>query len=415
MRITNNGNMVYCRWSDKFGGTVNIRDINPVDFFQQHMAPLRQELLQGMRPSGCNECHQMEQHGKVSGRQRQLLKTGVRLEHFEKTMLSSPWAQQWSQNYHSGATDQMPQDWQIDLGNYCNSACVFCSPEDSSRLAAEWKRIGLVNQLPQPNWTNYPTLVQKFVEVLLQSSHIQYLHFIGGETMITPAFKIILKALIAAGLHRSATIGFTTNLTVWDQELTDLLCEFSGVNLGMSAETFDTVNDYVRWPSQIQNVIDIRDQWVKVGRQQNWLIQLRITPTLLTISRLLTVYQYAWQEKITVESCNFLQKPEYLRPSVLPLHIRQQCIDQLHTWTSNFTASGTASGTAVINTRDPAHDQQGILQDLQSYVNYLANEPDESARMPDAMIFLKKLEVSRGNCVLDYLPEHEQLFRSAGY
>jgi hypothetical protein len=411
MRITNDGSMVYCRWSNKFDGTVNIRDVDPKDFFQQHMAPLRQDLLQGREIPGCKECYQMDQHNKVSGRQRQLLKTGVRLQQFEKTMQSSPWSQHWQQNYYTGITDQMPQDWQIDLGNYCNSACVFCSPRDSSRLAAEWKKIGLISQMPPPNWTDNPDLVRKFVEVLLQSQHVQYLHFIGGETVITPAFKVILKALIAAGLHHSATIGFTTNLTVWDQETADLLCEFSGVNLGMSVETFDSVNDYVRWPSEISQVIAIRDQWIQLGRQQNWLMQFRVTPTMLTISRLLSVYKYASEQNISVESCNFLQRPEYLRPSVLPVDVRQDCITQLQDWAHNFNNSSTA----VINTRDPNHAQQQISQDLESYANYLKNEPDESFRLPEAVTFLKTLEASRHNSVLDYLPEYEQLFRSAGY
>jgi hypothetical protein len=411
MRITNDGSMLYCRWSNKFGGTVNIRDVDPVDFFQQHMAPLRQDLLQGRQLPGCKDCYQMDQHNKVSGRRRQLLKTGVRLEHFEKSMLSSPWAQHWTDTYNTGITDQTPQDWQVDLGNYCNSACVFCSPGDSSRLAAEWKKIGMISQMPPPNWTDDPDLVNRFVSVLLQSKHVQYLHFIGGETVITPAFKVILKALIAAGLHHSATIGFTTNLTVWDQEAADLLCEFSGVNLGMSVEAFDPVNDYVRWPSEISQVTEIRDRWVQLGQQQNWLMQLRITPTMLTISRLLTVYKYACEQNISVESCNFLQRPEYLRPSVLPLEVRQDCLQQLQDW----AASMVSSETVIVNTRDPGHARQQISQDLQSYVNYLRNEPDESFRLPDAVMFLKKLEASRNNSVLDYLPEYEQLFRSAGY
>jgi hypothetical protein len=54
-------------------------------------------------------------------------------------------------------------------------------------------------------------------------------------------------------------------------------------------------------------------------------------------------------------------------------------------------------------------------QDLQSYVNYLENMPDESNRLPDLVKFLKQLEASRGNSILTYLPEYEELFRSAGY
>lgn len=411
MRITHDGNMLYCRWSDPFQGTTNIRDVDPVDFFQRHMAPVRQAMLQGQSVAGCSECAQMEQHGKISGRQRQLLKTGIRLEQFERTMLSSPWKTQWQQDYNTGVTNQLPQDWQIDLGNYCNSACVFCFPRDSSKLAAEWKRIGLIDQMPPSNWTDDPALVDKFVKVLTQTPHVQYLHFIGGETTITPAFKTILESLISAGLHKTATIGFTTNLTVWNQEIADLLCKFSSVNLGMSVEAFDPVNDYVRWPSTLSTVVTNRDKWVELARQQNWFMQLRITPTLLSIPRLVSVYQYAWQQNITVESCNFLQNPAHLRPSVLPPDVRNDCVKQLESWLAQFESSDTT----IINSRHPGNARQHMLQDLQSYINYLKHEIDESFRLPDTVAFLKKLEASRKNNVLTYLPEYEQLFRSAGY
>ena len=68
-----------------------------------------------------------------------------------------------------------------------------------------------------------------------------------------------------------------------------------------------------------------------------------------------------------------------------------------------------------MNIRDPNVAQQQIVQDLQSYVNYLKNEPDESHRLPDLVQYLKKLESNRGNSVLTYLPEYEELFRTAGY
>jgi hypothetical protein len=54
-------------------------------------------------------------------------------------------------------------------------------------------------------------------------------------------------------------------------------------------------------------------------------------------------------------------------------------------------------------------------QDLQSYVNYLRDMPDESNRLPELIAFLKRIEAVRGNSILTYLPEYEELFRSAGY
>ena len=409
MRINNAGHYEYCRWADKSQRTQapHIQEVLPQEFFQQHMTPIRDQLLAGERPAGCNECAVMEQHNKVSGRQKQLLKVGVRVEQFEKTLASSPWVD----TFVANKFNQLPQDWQIDLGNYCNSACVFCDPHSSSRLATEWQRIGFSQSMPPANWTDDPKLVQRFIDTLTQSSHIQYLHFIGGETLITPAFKTILGALIQAGLNRTATIGFTTNLTVWNTDVVNLLTQFHGVNLGMSVETFEIVNDYVRWPSKLPVVLENLDRWQELAAQQGWLLQLRTTPTLLTIGSLLSIYDYAWSRKISVESCNFLNEPAVMRPSVLPLNYRSAVIDSMRTWLDQHPISGNT----VLNIRDPGVSQLQNYQDLQSYVNYLENTPDESNRLPDLVKFLKQLEASRGNSILTYLPEYEELFRSAGY
>ena len=409
MRINNAGHYEYCRWankSDRNSGP-NINDVAPAEFFQNNLTSIRNQLLAGNMPPGCYECAKMEQHGKVSGRQKQLLKVGVRLEEFEKTMASSPWIPTFASNTFT----QLPQDWQIDLGNYCNSACVFCEPGSSSRLASEWKQIGFIKELPPPNWCDNPVLIDRFVETLIKSPHIQYLHFIGGETVITPAFKTILAALIQAGLNRTATIGFTTNLGVWRDDVVELLTQFQGVNLGMSVESFKIINDYVRYPTCLPAMFENLDRWREVAKQHQWLLQFRITPTALTVGSMLGIYEFAWQHNIAVESCNFLTKPAHLRPSVLPMDYRNQVINNMQQWID----SRNTAGATIVNTRDPNVAQQQIVQDLQSYVNYLKNEVDESWRLPDMITFLKRIEASRGNCILDYLPEYEELFRSIGY
>jgi hypothetical protein len=86
-------------------------------------------------------------------------------------------------------------------------------------------------------------------------------------------------------------------------------------------------------------------------------------------------------------------------------------VSDLEAWTDQHPANGDN----VINIRDSNVAQQQIVQDLQSYVNYLKAESDESWRLPDLVEYLKRLEANRGNSVLTYLPEYEELFRSAGY
>lgn len=419
MRINNSGTYEYCRWRTKNTDSRiifenNIRTQTPLDYFQNTMANLRVDLLNGKSPAGCADCYYMEQHGKVSGRQRQLLKTGVQDQYFEKSLASSPLHQSFQySNANNGHTTRSVVDWQIDLGNYCNSACVFCSPESSSRLATEFKQLGLIAQVPAASWCEDPVLLSKFIDDLIQSPELQYLHFIGGETLITPGFEKILTALIDANIAPQISIGFTTNLTVWSDTIVEKLSKFKQVNLGMSIEALTPVNDYVRWPSKLSGVQELLDRWVLLGKKLNWLIQLRITPTCLSVHDLTTVYEYAWNHKLAVESCNFLDNPKFLRSSVLPKEERVLATEQLSKWIQSH-ATGNV-GNQIINTRDPNLSHTQILQDATSYVSFLSNAADESQYLPELVQYLKKLELSRGNSILTYLPQYESFFRAAGY
>jgi len=414
-RINNSGNYEYCRWAVKHDrqGLPSITTQSPVYWFQHGMSGIRKQMLAGEQLEGCAECYLMEQHGKVSGRQRQLLKIGVTQEDFDKTMLSTPWLQEFKNTEtRDGATDQLPQDWQIDLGNFCNSACLFCEPHSSSRLASEFKRIGFIKELPPTAWVDNPENIEMFVDMLERTPKLAYLHFIGGETLITPAFRKILQALIDNNLCKEISIGFTTNLTTWDSEIVKLLCEFKQVNLGMSVECLHPVNDYARYGSNLPTVERMMKRWIDVARQQGWLTQIRITPTILTVLHLDSIYRFALAQGLAVESCNFLNDPAFMRPSVLPPRYRAQVIDRLQSW---IDQQAPATTDQIINTRDPNQAVTQVLQDAMSYVEYLRNEPDESHRLPDLIDYLKIMEQSRKNSVLDYLPEYEELFRSAGY
>lgn len=412
MRVNNDGSYDYCRWIENKNSEPdqNLRDQSPSQYFQETMTPVRQAMLAGERLQQCSPCYRMEQHNKISGRQKQLLKIGVQTTHWTKTLKSSPWVDE----FRTAATDLTPQDWQIDLGNHCNSACVFCSPISSSRLAAEFMKIGLIDSMPAGHWADDPQLLDRFLEDLASCAHVRYLHFIGGETLITPAFGRILARLIDLGLHKSATIGFTTNLTVWDEDIVALLAKFHQVNLGMSVECMTRVNDYVRWPSRIDQVHDILDRWLSLAAQQGWYVQMRVTPTILTIHELLGVHEFAIARRVAIESCNFLEQPVFLKPIVLPPEHRQPIIDRMRLW---LNQQGYQAGDHpnVVNTRNPDFARTQVLEDAYSYLLYLEDQPDESHRLPDLVRYLGQLDRSRKLSVIDYLPQYEKLFRSAGY
>ena len=413
MRIAADGELGSCRWHPKTINTVdNIRNITPIDFFQKSMAPLRKNLLDGQAIHECNHCSHMEQHQKVSGRQRQLLKIGVSTDNFSKTLASSPWVAEFSKSQSDGIIELTPQDWQIELGNYCNSACVFCSPASSSKLATEFYKLKLIDALVPPSWCNDPKLVAKVIESITQCKNLKMLHFIGGEPLFIPAFKTILQAMVLANLHKSITISFTTNITIYEDDIVELLCNFDVVQIGMSIECFHPVNDYARWPSSIDQVTVCLNKWVSMAKLKNWIITIRPTPTVLTIHHLLSVYEFAWNNSLSLESANFLSWPLYMKPSVLPMSYRIRVIEKMKQWLVDHVV---VTAQVAVNTRSSEFFKIQLFQELSSYIDYLETEPDESHLLPKLVDYLKLIESNRNNSILDYLPEYEELFRTAGY
>jgi sulfatase maturation enzyme AslB (radical SAM superfamily) len=410
MKVGNDGSFHFCRWGENSVGKAGLKNQHPITWFQSssQQKSLRQNMINGVSNLDCHGCYTMESHGKISGRRRQLLKTGIQLEEFDKTLLSSPWLSVFNQSTQ-GDTNQVPVDWQIDLGNFCNSACVFCVPESSSRLAGELFKLKLIDSIPDENWSKDTAQLDRLLDALEKSNaanNIRYLHLIGGEPLIIPAFKKILEEIT-----KPTTIGFTTNLTVWDNEIMDLLAPHQ-VHLGVSMETLSTLNDYVRYGSNIDQVRENLERWQAVAQQRGWTMSIRITPTALTIGELDTVYEYAWQNNIFIESCNFIHEPAFLRPSVLPRNLRLQARQKLFDWTSSKNLDQT---TDIVNTRDTNKTKQVLIQDAQSYVNYLDSVRDETHLLGKLVDYLNKLELSRNNCVLDYLPHYADTLRSHGY
>jgi hypothetical protein len=97
---------------------------------------------------------------------------------------------------------------------------------------------------------------------------------------------------------------------------------------------------------------------------------------------------------------------------LLPTEHRTTAYNNLNNWIQSHPQVDT---TQIINTRDPNVVQAQILQDANSYLDYLKHVPDESSQASNLITYLKKLENNRRNSILTYLPQYESFFRSAGY
>lgn len=418
MRIENNGDYAFCRWQRNNNYSAekhNIKHTSPLEYFQKHMADIRSTMLAGNPVTACESCYIMEKNNKVSGRQKQLLKIGVLEGHFEKSLISSPLFQSIKySDQNKGHTFLEPVDWQIDLGNFCNSACVMCSPKFSSKLANEWHHIGLIDQpYDNNNWAQNEHLLEKFITCLSGIKNLNYLHFLGGETLITPAFKKMLKALKNAGLNEKVVIGLTTNLTVWPEDVIDILRTFKNVHIGLSIESMNKLNDYIRWPSKISSIKENLKKFIDLTDEKKWFASLRITPNLFTVFYIDEVYRYALQNNIGVESCNFIYKPSFLKIDLMPDELKQITLKKLRGILNENHY--TENKIPVVNVRRKEVVRQSLIEDVQSVIKYIENAETDTSQYQNLVSFIKTIEKNRGNSVIEYAPEYENFLRNIGY
>lgn len=388
------------------------------------MNNVRSQMLEGKKLAMCESCHYDQNLGKVSGRQRQLLKSGIHESNFDKTFCNSqhfPW---FEQSYeHQGETDYYPTDLQIDLGNTCNSSCIMCKPMWSSRVQQDHAQLHKVDPdvFEQPenykNWTQDPESVARFVDGLSEiGSNLKYVHFLGGETLYMKAFWDITDRMIETGMAYRTTLGTTTNCTVYNSQVESIIKKFKRVNLGLSIESVTPLNDYVRWPSNIDTVIDNIKKYMALRKDNDLHLSLRITPNVLSIYHLDQLIDFMIENDIMAESCNILTDPPVMKMELIPGDIRSQVLDKL--LRTVYKHGFKRSNTPMINRRIQERNMQVINDIVFEYVDFIKNykEPDNVTEQRKNFVkYISAYENMRNNNILEYLPEYEKFLRSHGY
>jgi hypothetical protein len=423
IRLTYNGDYKICRWGidDKTNG-YNIATHNIMDFYNSDdMCAIRSDLLTGAKPDICKKCHQQDQYNKLNGRWRQLLKSTVTADNFELSLRGSPHLDMFHHSAdNAGHSDYQPVDLQIDLGNTCNSACVMCYPEASSKLAADYLKL---NQLEpdlfaQPavytSWTRNPYLLDKFVTELKKLDKLKYIHFLGGETLYDKSFYLLCDALIDAGIAKNIIVGTTTNCTVYNSNIERYAREFKEFHLGCSIETVTSLNDYIRYPSDISSVLSILDQFLQLRAKTNLYVSLRITPNIFSIYHLDLLAEYMIANDVSAESCNILTYPAVLRMELLPDDIRKEISHKLQ----QVIIKHDLKRTVLPNTRNAHRISQSIANVICEYKDFIdgyQTPADADVYRKQLPRFLKAFEKIRDNRITDYEPRYTEFLRRLGY
>lgn len=303
----------------------NIRNMSLAEWFNSE--PVREFRLgiMGQTPLDiCSRCYHEASLNGTSRRHRSNQKSVIFTKQaFADSLVQSPSYKHFTLSENSnGFTDTLPIDLHIDLGNHCNLACKMCWPGASTRIASQYVKWGMpAEEYLGVDWTKDNAVWTRFLEELAAIPKLKNLHFMGGETLLSPRFKQLVEFM---DQHRryDVSFSFVTNGTVYDPELIKLLAKFQRVGIEISIETATEHNDYVRQGSILSNVL-MNIQKYQSHASDHVSVTLRPAISALTIGYYHTLLAYCLKNKLLIKSL-VVTNPSCLHPAVLPAEIRQQ-------------------------------------------------------------------------------------------
>jgi sulfatase maturation enzyme AslB (radical SAM superfamily) len=258
-------------------------------------------------------------------------------------------------------------------------------------------------------------MVEKFISEILSIPNVKYIHFLGGETLYEDSFYDICEKLIENNMASKVIIGTTTNGTIFNEKVKKYIEKFNQFHLGISIESITKLNDYIRWPGKIEEILDNITKFLDLRKNNPGLyISLRITPNIFSVYDLDKLFEFMIENNVTAESCNILSKPEQLRMELIPEDIRLEVKHKLE----KLIAKHELHKEKITNSRRSDTINQVISNLILDYYNFIQtyNVPEslESSRY-QLIDFLRTFETLHKNSILDYAPRYEKFLRSYGY
>ena len=331
----------------------NIASMRLMEWFNsQPVKDFRLDVLGDKAVSVCSKCTRDQHYGHDSRRLKSNQKSAI----FTKTAFEPSWHQSPGHAHfeHSinngGATTSYPIDLHIDLGNYCNLACKMCHAEASSTIAGQEVKWGIESSRPflGQDWTRDPVVWESFKQQLLEIPDLNQIHFMGGETLLTPRFEDLVDFFIK---HKrfDQCFSFVSNGTVYKPDLMVKLSKFKRVGIEISIESLGPQNAYVRQGTNTATVLKNIELYKSWCNESSITVTIRTAPGALSIGTYTKLLHYCLQNKFIVKS-NMVHKPKYLDIVVLPDNIKLLYLREFDQLLKELTAVDI---TTDFNASDP--------------------------------------------------------------
>ena len=300
----------------------------------EQMKLVRKQMINGQRPSICNNCWKQEDYNMISARQQVNSVYAKYLGLVEQTSSDGSF------------TNFKLRSFDFRTSNVCNLKCRMCGGKYSSRIAQE--EIDL-----------YPSMHtdRNFVELKLNSAEIQNvldffkdsindlesIYFAGGEPLIMAEHYKILDFLIQSD-RTNVILTYNTNLSTLkykNVQVLDYWKQFLNVEILASIDLIGDRASYVRSGVEYrileENYLAIRDHVI---------FRIDSTLTIYNSFNLIDLQQH-WIKNFNIPANNFnirisMLPPEIMSIRVLPKYYKDLVSKKIHEhieWLSNINDS----------------------------------------------------------------------------
>jgi MoaA/NifB/PqqE/SkfB family radical SAM enzyme len=288
----------------------------------EYLINLRNEFLDGKKPSKCIRCWNDEEVGIQSKRQAYKYQLrGMGVDNVIPSLYNHP------------------VDMQLILNNSCNLKCRICEPSLSSSWMSELKDYGesiddlhvSVPKFPNGQTSNPTGVFIKNIDTW--GPNIKNISCLGGEPFYSTAWRKMAETFITKNWSKNITLSIVTNATFYDKEYINyLLSNFKSLSIALSIDGMEEAFEYVRsnglWSDVKENYISYTKHIgtsnfsLSVSQATSWLSLMQIPKFIEFLNKDLTDgLMGIWFSKV--------DNPYFFNPAFAPLEVREYAVDNI--------------------------------------------------------------------------------------
>ena len=393
------------------GSPANLNNSNLMEAWNNdYMRNVRKMMLRGEKPSSCLKCYKEEESGVQSKRNWE----------------TAYWVSQLGlddiigDTTDDGAVSPRIRYLDLRLGSKCQLACVMCSPHDSSGWVKEWAEMypQIENTRLKESWSwenkgkahgasynwhmNNPVFWDQLYE---QIPHMKQLYFAGGESTIIEEHYTLLEEVIRRGHAKKIELRYNSNAVELPDRLFKIWEQFREVKFHFSIDCFGEKNDYIRYPSKWDQLVD--NMRLLDNSPSHITVTTAVTVMALNIYYIPDMIKWkmqqdfkkfnAWPNGAGMINWHLAYWPPQLNVKVLPAWAKQMVRDKFEeffVWLEDHWQEVTGVSRANVDKEKFMSAGYGIKR-LRSLLDFMDKE-DWSERLPELQEWIHTVDRHRG-------------------